>query len=241
MSDGRFYLGGLPDDDYGVWVHARYPWAAQWYDGRTNWDQADTVTVSGAGETSIAVVLAAGGKISGAVYAEDGTTPLENINLDVEPGGYGTCTDGAGRYTIDGLPYGEYLVVASTGWNWCTGKSVVHARQYYSGTSDPDLAIPFVLSPGQDAYADIDFSLAEGGVISGTVYASDGTTPLENINVDVGDGGYGACTDANGRYAIAGLPDGGYVVYAGGGHNWYNGGSGSERQGTLRLVGGWVL
>jgi len=50
MSDGRFYVGGLPDDDFVVFVHAPYPWASQWYSGKTGRDQADPVTISGAGE-----------------------------------------------------------------------------------------------------------------------------------------------------------------------------------------------
>jgi peptide/nickel transport system substrate-binding protein len=220
MSDGRFYLGGLPDGDFVIWAHASYPWANQWYDGKTSRDQADAVTISGANEAAIAVTMQPGGRITGTVYAGDGVTPLEYVNVDIEQGNFGICTDANGNYVIEGLPYGDYKVVAGRGWNWCLGTQSTWAPEYYQETTDPDAAAVLTVSAGDDTVEGIDFTLDEGGVIEGTVFAEDGVTPLENVNVDIEQGGYGTCTGASGQYTLVGLPYGDLKVQAGGDWNW---------------------
>ncbi|MBP6803845.1 MAG: carboxypeptidase regulatory-like domain-containing protein [Chloroflexi bacterium] len=322
LGDGRYYLGGLPDDNYTLSVNAPYPWADQWYDGQFNENDAQRLPIVGAGTVSVTVILQPGGRITGTVYTADGVTPLPNIGVDIEQGGAGTCTDANGRYILDGLPYGSYKIRASGDWNWCLNQPSVYAVEYYNETSDTNAATPFVLQAGNDDYANVNFTLDIGGVItgrvldnatglpipdlhvnaneydtgwigasgwtdasgvytitalpaadyrvavddsnnlplgyarqyydhqpfhhlsdrvpvvtnstithinfdllpggafSGTVYADDGITPLANINVDVDAGGYGTCTDANGRYYMNGVPFGSYKIIAGGGWNW---------------------
>ncbi|MBI2333676.1 MAG: carboxypeptidase regulatory-like domain-containing protein, partial [Chloroflexi bacterium] len=51
------------------------------------------------------------GSISGYVFDTEGN-PLGGIGVDVEFGGYGTCTDGNGYYTMQEIPFGSYNVVA---------------------------------------------------------------------------------------------------------------------------------
>ncbi|MBN1641796.1 MAG: carboxypeptidase regulatory-like domain-containing protein [Anaerolineae bacterium] len=210
MGDGAFYLGGLPDGDAVLWVQAGYPWANQWYDGVMQGDQATWLTIAGANEVTIAVTLQAGGRITGTVYDRVSGMPLENVNVDIDQGGYGACTDAGGHYVIEGLPYGDYIVVAGRGWNWCLNRQTDWVYEYY----------PVTLDGADDTAQGIDFTLDPGGTISGTVYNNDHTQPLANINVDVEGGGYGTCTDESGRYAIAGLVHGDYRVRAGGGWNW---------------------
>ncbi|NIV35990.1 MAG: hypothetical protein GWN58_43025, partial [Anaerolineae bacterium] len=162
LSDGSFYIGGLPDDDFVVFAYASYPWASQWYSGRLSRDQADPVTISGAGETAIAFTMQPGGRITGTVYASDGTTPLENVNVDIEQGGHGTCTDADGNYVIQGLVYGDYKVVAGQGWNWCLNAESTWVTEYYQETQDPNVAIVLSLSDVQDTIQGIDFTLDVG-------------------------------------------------------------------------------
>ncbi len=101
-----------------------------------------------------------------------------------------------------------------------TGDYRVHANattldipiQYYNGVPDSDSASAVSVVDGSDTGA-IDFTLDPGGTISGTVYETDGTTPIPNANVwaepyTCCGSGNGATTDGNGDYTIAGLaPD----------------------------------
>ena len=222
MSDGRFYIGGLDFDQYDLWVQAPYSWASQWYDRHSNsdYDQREAIDVPNPNPVAITVTLEPGGLITGTVYAADGTTPLESINVDLEPGGYGTCSDANGQYTLEGLGYGDHVVVAGGGWNWCTQNYADYAREYYDEVGQFDQATRIALTGLQDVVQGIHFTLDPAGQITGTVFAEDGTTPLENVNVDTNQGGYGTCTDQNGQYVLGGLPYGDHIVRAGGGWNW---------------------
>ena len=62
--------------------------------------------------------------------------------------------------------------------------------------------------PASSAWTSIDTMLDVTGSISGTVYETDGATPLANIFVNINGNGYGAsaCTNASGQYSFSGLP-----------------------------------
>ncbi|UCG23273.1 MAG: hypothetical protein JSW55_14100, partial [Chloroflexota bacterium] len=52
------------------------------------------------------------------------------------------------------------------------------------------------------------------GMVTGTVYAADGATPLSDIWVSDADNIYATCTDENGRYTLENLPMGEYKMIA---------------------------
>jgi len=149
------------------------------------------------------------GSISGTVYEANSGDPLATIagvHVDAcstdDTFCNGTETNELGEYTIAGLPADkEYRVFiwGQPGW----------ANEVYQETIWWDEAT--IVSP--DATG-IDFTLDPGGSISGVV-TDEGGNPLANIGVDIMDGGYGACTDTDGNYTIAGLPFGTYNVAAG--------------------------
>ena len=63
--------------------------------------------LDGAGSAYVPV----GSFTSGTVF--DGlSTPLAGIHVDIEQGGFGTCTDGNGFWSIEGLTPGTYDMVA---------------------------------------------------------------------------------------------------------------------------------
>jgi hypothetical protein len=165
MSDGHFYLGGLPDDGYLIWGEACYPWASQWYDGSTARGSADTIQISGASVAAITVTLQAGGRITGTVYAAGTVTPLESINVSAVGSGVETCSDALGRYVLEGLPFDQYRVQAGGGWNYCTASASPYLREYYSETLAHADATLLVLDSGSDQIVEIDFTLAEGRYI----------------------------------------------------------------------------
>ena len=175
------------------------------------------------GDNTYTDVAFSGGAISGVVYSSDGSQTLANVNVDIDQGGFGACTDENGVYLISGLPLGDYRVRAGGGWNWCENQDSPYVVEYYSETMDVDAAEVFVIGAGSFAHAGVDFTMDIGGVIAGFVLDLYGD-PLSNINVSVEipdqGGGGGACTDENGAYTIRALPHGSYRVDAGGDWNW---------------------
>ena len=209
LADGSFYLGGLPAADYALYVHAPYPWASQWYNGHFYDQDADLLDVF-SGALSVTVILQPGGYISGTVYAADGVTPLENINVDIAQGGAGTCTDANGRFVMAGLPFGDYQVRAGGDWNWCLGEPSIYIREFYSETFDYEQATWLTLDAGTDIVTGIDFTLEEGGSLSGIVTDGPGGPPLENVQINVYDAAderrvTGMRTNVSGVYTATGL------------------------------------
>ena len=90
-----------------------------------------------------------------------------------------------------------------------------YVKEFYDGTTDYNSATLVVVTAGVTVTG-TDFTLEVGGSISGTVYQSDGVTPIVNADVfagrDGGGGGGGTQTKNDGTYNIAGLAAGNYRV-----------------------------
>lgn len=220
LNDGSYFIAGLADGSYMLDANPGYPWAKQWYNGKSERNQADPLAISAAADLlGIDFVLQPGGQIEGTVYAEDGVTPLANLNVDLAQGDFGTCTDANGHYAITGVPFGEHKLVAATEWNWCINDYTKYLTEFYDNVPSWDQATPVAVNPGQDIVSGIDFSLETGGSISGQVVAAAGGAPLELINIHVRDFNNGSIdrntwTALDGTYFIGGLPDGAYMVVA---------------------------
>jgi len=151
-----------------------------------------------------------GGHISGTVTGEG--VPLEGVWVDV----WDTvnfyvssgCTDTLGDYLISDLPAGSYKL---TTYNYHG-----YVDEWYNDKPDFWSADPVSVVP-PDTTEDIDFDLALGGKISGTVTSAKG--PLAYVMVDAYDASTfrwagGAVTDTVGHYEITGLPTGDYKINA---------------------------
>ncbi len=164
--------------------------------------------------------LDAGAAISGTVYESDGATPITDGWVNVLAGdpcspdhiGHGMIT-ADGSYVIEGLSAGTYYLQADAAGNyvdeyWADPLSV--------GNCVSGEATAVTLG---DEITGRNFQLDAGAAISGTVYESDGATPITDglVNALIGDPcspdciGYGMIT-ADGSYVIEGLPAGSYYL-----------------------------
>ena len=217
LSDGSYYLGGLNDTDYTLGISPGYPWARQWYNGHTQYQDADVFPVSGGVSVTVDFVLQPGGLITGTVFASDGVTPLENINVDLASGDYGVCTDENGRFVLEGVPYGDHKVQAGGDWNWCIDQSSPFMTEYYSETNDVDQAALITVNSTTDIVTGLTFTMEEGGKIIGQVTEKQTGQPIPSISISASEydnENYwrSATTDANGIYTITGLIDNDYRV-----------------------------
>ncbi|MFC2071163.1 carboxypeptidase regulatory-like domain-containing protein, partial [Chloroflexota bacterium] len=195
------------------------PYANEYYDNVYIRDEATPVSVTVSQDTpNINFSLGLGGTISGTVYEEDGVAPIYNVRvqaLDATTKKWviSKDTDSSGNYTLPGLAGGSYLVRAYPSY-----RGLPYVNEYYDNVYTQDEATPVSVTVSQDT-PNINFSLEPSGSISGTVYESDNSTPIADVQVVTYDSTTrqrikGKATDSSGNYTLAGLPVGSYWVRA---------------------------
>jgi hypothetical protein len=120
-------------------------------------------------------------------------------------------TDGTGKYTFAGLPTGTYLVRTDVdGYFDELYDNIPCPIDCDETTGTPIAVVSGSLTSG------IDFVLATGGVISGTVTKAGSGLPITDEFVWLYDSGGSSVdlvfTDGTGKYTFAGLPTGTYFV-----------------------------
>lgn len=194
-ASGDYIVENLPSGDYTLSVNPN------------NNDyvpsKIEDITVVGDQETSGQdFTLASAGKISGTV-TNSSDVPIEGaLGVATGPSSVSNAsaiTAADGTYTIGGLPSGTYQVT-------------IQADAYVSDSETGVVVIAGQTTSGKD------FSLGtSGGAISGTVFESDGTTPISGAMVACGCPGKSmaiAVTDEAGYYWLALLQAGTYKVGA---------------------------
>lgn len=153
------------------------------------------------------------GSITGTVIGDSDGSPISGLCISADD--YNTwgwegegCTDVNGVYEITGLS-GKYRVRFPT-------LGTEYVNEYYDDVLNHDDATPVSVIIGQQTPG-IDFGLAVGGSITGTVTRDSDGSPISGVWVcapdyDTGTGGGFDFTDVNGVYEITGLAGGTYRV-----------------------------
>lgn len=172
------------------------------------------VTTSGSTTSGIDFALDPGGMITGTLTRAGTGTPVSGtVSVYARAGWTVASATAAGAYIVRGLPSGRYLVRAEG--------TDGELSEYYDDVSDPVSATdptPVDVTAGA-ATTGIDFVLALGGRIAGTVTRADTGLPLASANVSIYDAAWTrittALTNASGQYVSPrGLPTGKYAVLA---------------------------
>ena len=170
----------------------------------------------GATTPGVDFALQVGGSVRGTVTDVLSSAPLANVSVSLTStlgGGGSATTDSLGRYAIVGLPAGSYY--AQTG----------NSQGYINEVYDDIACLPFCNSQagtpiavlGGTATSGIDFQLARGGRVAGTVSDAATGLPIGGVSVSIvtstGSTVASATTDLSGNYlSQAGLPAGSYFV-----------------------------
>jgi len=168
--------------------------------------------------TGIELVLGAGATIEGTITAAAGGLPIPSVTVEISTGDVlvaNAATDSDGRYRAVGLGTGPYFARTRT----FTG----FIDELYDDLPCPAAACsastgtPLLLAPA-GSRTGIDFALAPGAGIRGTVRASDTTLGVAGVQVSVydalGNGIAAATTQIDGSYATPALSAGSYFLVA---------------------------
>ncbi|RPI24566.1 MAG: DUF11 domain-containing protein [Acidobacteria bacterium] len=187
----------------------------EYYDNAFTSSSAKPVTVTaGAFTTGINFHLTAGGFISGRVVRDSDGKPLPNAPMyaSSSDGEYqkSATTNASGQYSLSGLRPGSFYLR--------TNQRGEYVDEYYRDARFKDQATLVPVAAGEHK-ANIDISLALGGVISGRVTGDSDGKGVEGVWIDTYDlqGRYldiYVRTDSSGFYSLKGVPAGSCVLYA---------------------------
>ncbi len=218
---GRYFLRNLAPGPYQIEFNCdggnRY--TSPWFKAQPDSTTAELLSVNPGVITTLNTTLGLAGSIAGTVTSRTGH-PLHGVCVGVDnarkvslPDYFGlsgdTATAAPGRYEIDGLMPGRYLVQFSP----CLGKPR-YASQWYRNKATAVFATPVTVKAGR-ATSGVNAALPVGGSISGLVTGPTGK-PLRRICVEALDApaqtSSSAQTNRQGRYAFTGLATGRYSL-----------------------------
>lgn len=226
-ATGAYTITGLVSDTYRVeFFPSSYgtskDYAYQFYNSKTTWTTANTVTVTAPAVTpNVNQVLPLGSRITGRVTTADTSLPMQNADISVYTSDgisedYVT-TNASGVYTTSALPVGNYRIRFSPSY----AQQITYTRQYYNSKVTLASADVVSVTAPNSVVSNINAALARGGQISGTIIGADTGLPLDDFYVAIypstGSSSVAyAYSDAHGAYLTPALPPGDYKVWFGG-------------------------
>ncbi|WP_323095482.1 carboxypeptidase-like regulatory domain-containing protein [Intrasporangium sp. YIM S08009] len=216
----------VPPGDYTV--NAYLEGSFQWLFGARSQDSAHVFSVTSGETVDASDRFVADATVSGMVRADATGAPVAGACVDVfrlpvadwVDTVASACTDDTGAYSVAVPDEGSFGIRFSDP----NGRYVA---EVHDGAPDAAHATPVELHSGDTRT--IDASLAPAATITGLAIDAKLGTPLQGACPDayVGhagarvEGQVGTCSDASGRWTIAGLPAGSYAVHLGMGYGPY--------------------
>lgn len=175
------------------------------------------ILLGAGGAAFVEIALSTGGRVAGTVADQAAGEPLPNVQVHLFDTTGTAIANGVtgpeGSYVVGRLPAGVYFAR--------TLNEAGFLDQLYEGTPcpfgrcNPIHGTPVVVALGRETRG-TDFTLRQGGRLSGTVVDAANAEPIAGIGIFVYDGEGApltrAATDAEGRYVVGGLAAGGYVL-----------------------------
>lgn len=218
---GLYSIGGLTTGNYYARTHNYSGYANEIYNnipcvGDCNVLSGNAISVTaGSVTSSINFALAVGGKITGTVTDASTANPIEYPYVDIYDNAgnliaYGYA-DASGMYEVEGLQTSSYYAVASA-YDYVS--ELYNGITCPGGNCDVTTGNAVAVTVGSTT-SDIDFSLDQGGRISGTVLDTD-NAGIADINLEIydaaGEHAGWSYTDSDGSYQVSGLAAGNYYV-----------------------------
>jgi hypothetical protein len=231
-GDGSYSVTGLPTGEYFVATSVAFPQADLLYpdlpcpgggdSGACDVRTGTAVSVTVPSDTpGIDFALPEGGSISGTVTEEGSGDPLGGIGMRLYSAAGDALafrfTTAGGSYSFTGLHDGSYRLVTTFAWPrvgelW---DDITCHNGPPDGCSPPDGDPVAVTAPAETA--EVDFALALGGSLSGSVTEDPSGTPLSEVRVEAYNADAAVfvgttSTGGAGSWIIEGLPTGSYRV-----------------------------
>ena len=224
-EDGSYTLTGLPPGSYAVRVSGPDGYVTQIWDGIncpsycSHEDGRPIIVAQGQAVDDIDFQLQQWARISGTVRDAQTGEPLigEGVNVRSESGfpNRSANTDGNGRFQINGLQPGSYLMTAGSNYDHLT---VLHPDLPCDPGSGCDWDQGTLFELDFDAEIDgVDFELNTGGTITGRITVGSTGQPAQGTTVWARRTDFRVTKSAyvqdNGTFEIRGLHDGQYWIY----------------------------
>jgi hypothetical protein len=219
-ASGFYQTSGLPPGTYYVRTQSSLQFINELYNNLLctvgcNVTTGTPVVVTGTATTpNINFALSAGGRISGTVTNAVTGAPIQGVNaqiFDATGANFSIGTNPQGFYQTSGLPPGTYYVR--------TQNTLGFLNELYNDLPCPitctvTTGTPVVVT-GTATTPNINFALAAGGRITGTVTNAVTGAPIQGVNAQIFDAtgaSFSVGTNAAGFYQTSGLPSGTYYV-----------------------------
>ena len=182
-ADGSYAVTGLALGQYRVRAEAGGYARLRYFNNVYGWNNATLVSVTPPQNTpNIDIRMDPAGVIQGFVRAADGSTPIQ-VGIIADPAagafeGIGTTSSGVdGTYRIEGLPPNSYSVRIGDNYipGWYAGE-LYNAKQTWQTADRVSVAVGATASG-------INFTLEEGGAVTGTVYDAVTLQPVSGVQL----------------------------------------------------------